>query len=79
MFLLGYLADPNWKTIMCGYLGIFLLGSAFISLGIFTSSLTQNQIIAAVLSFGALLMFWVIGWLKNLVGPTAGDSSIISP
>jgi len=52
---------------------VFLLGGAFLSLGIFTSSLTQNQIVAAVLSFGALLMFWVIGWTRNLVGPTAGS------
>jgi len=60
----------NWKLVLCGYSGIFLLGSSFMSLGIFTSSLTQNQIIAAVLSFGALLMFWVIGWTKPLVAPT---------
>ncbi|MBP8646515.1 MAG: ABC transporter permease subunit [Syntrophobacteraceae bacterium] len=73
ILLLHMVADPNYPTILCGYLGVFLLGGAFLSLGIFTSSLTQNQIVAAVLSFGALLMFWVIGWTKNLVGPTAGS------
>ncbi|MHC1744139.1 MAG: ABC transporter permease [Syntrophobacteraceae bacterium] len=73
IFLLGTISPPSWETILCGYLGIFLLGSAFLSLGIFTSSVTQNQIIAAVLSFGALLMFWVIGWTKNLVGPAMGN------
>jgi len=73
MFLLHMIADPSYPTIFCGYLGVFLMGSAFLSLGVFTSSLTQNQIVAAVLSFGALLMFWVIGWTKNLVGPTAGS------
>ena len=71
--LLGYIGNPSWKTVATAYLGIMLLGGAFISLGLFTSSLTQNQIIAAVLSFGALLMFWVIGWVKNLVGPTSGS------
>ncbi len=69
MFLLGYVGDPNWKALLCGYLGVALLGGAFLALGLFTSSLTQNQIVAAVLSFGALLMFWIIGWLKNLVDP----------
>jgi ABC-2 type transport system permease protein len=73
IFLLSYLANPVWKPILCGYLGIMLLGCSFMSLGIFTSSLTQNQIIAAVLSFGALLMLWVIGWAKSYVGSTMGE------
>jgi ABC-2 type transport system permease protein len=72
MLLLEYVSDPSWRTIFSGYMGLLLLGGSFISLGVFTSSLTQNQIIAAVLSFGALLMFWVIGWIKNLVGQTTG-------
>lgn len=72
-FLLEFIASPNWKTISSGYLGLFLLGSAFMSLGLFTSTLTQNQIIAAVLSFGTLLMFWIIGWTKSFVGPTAAS------
>jgi ABC-2 type transport system permease protein len=73
IFLLSYVSNPVWKPILCGYLGIFLLGSSFMALGIFTSSITQNQIIAAVLSFGALLMLWVIGWVKAYVGPTMGE------
>ena len=70
---LGFLGHPSWRPILCGYLGILLLGSAFLSLGTFTSSVTQNQIIAAVLSFGALLLFWVIGWAKNMMGGPMGD------
>ncbi len=73
IFLLNYLANPAWKPIFCGYLGILLLGCSFMALGIFTSSLTQNQIIAAVLSFGALLMLWVIGWAKSYVGSAMGE------
>jgi ABC-2 type transport system permease protein len=73
ILLLETISNPSWKPILSGYLGVFLLGSAFLSLGLFTSSLTQNQIVAAVLSFGALLMFWVIGWMKELVGPAAGQ------
>jgi ABC-2 type transport system permease protein len=73
IFLLNYLGSPAWKPILCGYLGILLLGSSFMSLGVFTSSLTQNQIIAAVLSFGALLMLWVIGWAKSYVGSAMGE------
>jgi ABC-2 type transport system permease protein len=73
IFLLSYVSNPAWKPILCGYLGIFLLGSSFMALGIFTSSLTQNQVIAAVLSFGALLMLWVIGWMKSYLGSTMGE------
>ena len=70
IFLLSLITNPGWKPIFCGYLGLFLLGSAFLSMGTFTSSVTQNQVIAAVLAFGALLMFWVIGWVKTLVDAT---------
>ena len=70
--LLSTISSLNWQVVLCGYLGIFFLGGAFISLGIFTSAMTQNQIIAAVLSFGSLLMFWVIGWSKSLVDPATG-------
>lgn len=70
--LLGYLGKPEWKPIFCGYLGLVLMGGSFMSLGILTSSLTENQIVAAVSSFGALLMFWIIGWARNLVGPGTG-------
>jgi len=75
MALLEYFSDLNWKAVLCGYLGLFLLGSAFMALGVFTSSLSRNQIIAAVLSFGALLLFWVISWMSSVLGP--GASRII--
>jgi ABC-2 type transport system permease protein len=75
VLVLDYIAELNWPMVLCGYLGIFLLGSSFMSMGIFTSSLTQNQIIAAVLAFGALLMFWIIGWTKTMVAP--GTAALI--
>ncbi|MGQ9619269.1 MAG: ABC transporter permease subunit [Candidatus Aminicenantia bacterium] len=65
-FLYG---NPQLEPILTGYLGLLLLGSAFIAIGIFTSSLTENQIVAAVLGFGTLLLFWVISWASDNVGP----------
>jgi ABC-2 type transport system permease protein len=65
-------ASPAWKPIVAGYLGTFLLGSAFLSLGIFTSSLTQNQIISAVVAFGLLLVLWFVAEVKTLAGPSFG-------
>ena len=72
LILLETFAHLDWGLIACGYIGILLLGASFIALGIFTSSLTENQIIAAVLSFGVFLLFWVIGWAKSFAGPTLG-------
>lgn len=73
VFLLGSHASVAWSPVLCGYLGMLLLGGAFLSLGVFTSSLTQNQIVAAVLSFGLSLLLWVIGWIKNAFGPGGGE------
>ncbi len=51
---------PAWRVIGVGYLGMVLLGGVLIALGLFLSSLTENQIIAAVLTFGVFLILWVI-------------------
>jgi ABC-2 type transport system permease protein len=51
---------PPWRLILVGYLGVLLLGSVLLAIGSFISSLTENQLIAAVLTFGTFLMLWVI-------------------
>jgi len=63
---------PELGSILTGYLGMFFLGAAFISVGLFSSSLTENQIVAAVICFVSLLLFFVIGWPAESVGPVAG-------
>jgi ABC-2 type transport system permease protein len=73
MVLLSAFTTPPWATIFTGYLGIFLMSSAFVSLGVLASSLTQNQIVAAAVTFGALLLLWIIGWAQTLVGPSVGS------
>lgn len=69
MLLLFIYGDPELGPILSGYLGLFLLGSAFISGGLFISSLTENQIIAAVGGFGLSLLLWIIGWGASFSGP----------
>lgn len=49
--------------LFCAYLGFWLIGCLFISVGVFMSSLTQNQIIAAILSFGVILLIYLAEWL----------------
>jgi ABC-2 type transport system permease protein len=71
LLLLEAFGNLDWGSVLSGYLGIVLMGASFIALGIFFSSLTENQIVSAVLSFGALLLFWLIGWAKVIAGPAA--------
>ena len=69
--LLFYFSDPEWKPIATAYLGLILMAGCFLSLGMFISSLTNNQIVAAMATFAVFLMLWVISWISAFVGPTA--------
>lgn len=51
----------NWAHVGSAYLGMALVGAAMISVGLFTSSLTDKQVVAAVLSIGILIIFWFMG------------------
>jgi ABC-2 type transport system permease protein len=64
------LGDPEWRPLIAGYLGLFLLGSCFISLGLFISSTTKNQVVAGAVTFIVALMFWIINWFAEGAGPT---------
>lgn len=61
LFTFSY-GNPEFAPIFNGYLGLFLMGAAFIAIGIFFSSLTENQVVSAMLTFGALLLFWILNW-----------------
>ena len=52
------------------YLGLLLLGGCFISVGLFISSLTKNQIVAGMVTFAVFLLLWVITWIGSFSGPT---------
>ena len=54
--------NPEIGVMFAGYLGLALLAISFVAIGLFTSSLTQNQIIAAISCFGVLLLLFVISW-----------------
>lgn len=69
LFLYG---RPDWRALLVGYLGLILLGAAFLSLGSFISTLTRNQIVAASLTFGVFLLLWVMDWVSSYSPGTAG-------
>jgi ABC-2 type transport system permease protein len=58
----------EWGAVLTGYLGLLLLGAAFLAVGVFISSLTENQIVAGSATFGVLLAFWLIGWGADAAG-----------
>ena len=60
---------PEWKPILTGVLALLLVGTSFIALGLFVSTLTRNQIVAGILCFGLVLVFWIFSWFDQ---PTAG-------
>jgi ABC-2 type transport system permease protein len=62
--------SPEWKPILTGYLGLLLLGGCFVSVGLFFSSLTRNQIVAGMFTFAVLLLLWVIDWVGGFAGPS---------
>ena len=65
--------NPELAPWLTGYLGLFLMGAACIGLGLFFSALTENQIVAAVLTLLTLLLFFVLHWVSTLgSGPWQG-------
>jgi ABC-2 type transport system permease protein len=72
MAVLFRFGHPEWKPIVTGYLGLLLLGGCCVSVGLFFSSLTKNQIVAGMFTFIVLLFFWVIDWSASFTGPTMG-------
>lgn len=60
--LLSLYSEPRlaWTPVLAGYLGALLLGGALLSVGVFLSSLTENQIVAMVVTFGVFIILWVL-------------------
>ena len=54
-----------WSSLLCGYIGFFLWGMCCISVGLLMSALTENQVVAAILSEGAMLLLFFLDTFKN--------------
>lgn len=65
--VISFYGAPDWAVIMGNLIGLFLLGSALISIGMFISSLTENQVIAAVGGFSASLFILLVDPLAQIV------------
>lgn len=68
--ILFWYGEPEWGPIVSGYLGLLLIGSSFISVGLAISSMTRNQMVAGLSTFAVLLLFWIINWVGDASGST---------
>lgn len=72
-FTIGRLGHLEKGPVFTGYLGLLLLSSAAISIGLFFSSLTENQIVAFTSTAVSLFGLWVLDYLGGALSGTAGD------
>ncbi|MBQ8181509.1 MAG: ABC transporter permease subunit [Ruminococcus sp.] len=56
--ILRYLGSVVWPSLIGNFTAMLFLGAAFIAIGIFVSSLTENQMAAAVVSFVVMLVLY---------------------
>jgi len=75
--VLAVYGDPDWGPIFSGYLGLVLFGGALVGVGLLTSALTNNQIIAALLSLSIFLLLWIIDEYGHLV-PDPFDELLVN-
>ncbi len=70
--LLVVFGNPEVWVMAAGYLGLLLMATSFVAVGLFTSSVTENQIIAAVSGLVVMLLLYIIGWPAQSAGEVLG-------
>ena len=75
--VLGMYGTPEWGPIYSGYLGLGLLASTLVSLGLVVSALTTNQVVAAIVTIGVSFLLWTIDTLAGML-PDAIERVLIS-
>lgn len=69
---ISILGDPDTGALIGGYLGLLLMGGAYVAIGVFTSALSSNQIVAFIVAFAILLVFFMLDKVLMLYpGPVA--------
>jgi ABC-2 type transport system permease protein len=70
--ILSLYGNPEIPVMLAGYAGLLLLAFTLVAIGLFASSLTENQIIAAVTGLVAMLLLFIIAWPANAAGDVLG-------
>lgn len=70
----------EWGTILSGYLGFWMLSMAYMSLGLFVSSISESPVVSAIITFSLLLLFWALDWAVGVAdGNLAKVLAAVSP
>lgn len=77
--VLGRMVDVEWRLVASGYLGIWLLSCAFVAFGLWASSLTSSQMISAVITYGGLLLSWLVVIAGDNIKPIKDVFGGLSP
>lgn len=68
----------EWQIILSGYIGLLLMSCSFVSFGLWTSSLSGSQLVSASLTYGGLLVSWILSAIvtASKVTEYVGDVSV---
>ena len=75
--ILEYFGEPSLVVALTTLGGFFLLSLAYISFGMFASSITENQIIACVLTIGVFIAMWFLPSVSTTLGSVLESFSLI--
>ena len=64
---ISYLGDMDWGPVIGGYLGLILLGGAYLSIGILASSWTDHQIVSFIVALIISFAFYIMDWAINFI------------
>jgi len=58
--------DFDWRVIFLAFVGFWMLGLYYLSLGFFISTLTKSPVLSAASTFGIFLVFWILEWVAKV-------------
>jgi ABC-2 type transport system permease protein len=64
--IVDHYSEVDWGPVAAGYLGLFLVGALFLSIGVFASSMTSSQLVAAMVTAALLFMLFLLGWFADI-------------
>jgi ABC-2 type transport system permease protein len=70
--MLASFTRVEWGPLATTYLGLLLMGGMLLAIGLFASSITESQVVAALVTFGIGLMLWVLSWGSEFAGGPLG-------
>ena len=63
------LGEPDIGMLITGYLGLILMGAAYVAIGIFASTISKNQVVAFIIAFIIIFFLWLINKFLMLIPP----------